>query len=251
MKTLVDRCSPRQVDFVLMIVISFAFVTPPARAETPAEKRIQAMHGLEVIVKMVGPVTQATDLQIICILKHDPAGDKYIEAMQDLDKKLGGLLSSLRERGEFVGEPGETLLFMPPPNSIVPSRVLLIGVGDEASLTLDRLRLIGRIASRQAVQLNAAHVSFAPTLRDQGSSRIDVAEGDAAVVEQFLLAYDSERRLQAEGLSPKHSIEDLTIEAGPKFFNGAVEKVTASVATAGEQIKLRNPAPYHASQHPR
>ena len=48
--------------------------------------------------KMIGPVTQATDLQVICILKHDPAGDKYIEAMQDLNGKLKGLLSSLRDR---------------------------------------------------------------------------------------------------------------------------------------------------------
>ena len=39
----------------------------------------------------IGPVTQATDLQIICVFKHNPAGDKYIEAMADFNGKLSGL----------------------------------------------------------------------------------------------------------------------------------------------------------------
>jgi hypothetical protein len=215
-----------------------------ASAQGPTEKSIDAPDGVRVSVKMIGPVTQTTDLQILCILKHDPAGDRYIEAMKDFNDKLGGLLANLRERGEFIADSGETLLFTPPAQSIAPAKVLFIGVGDESGLSLDQLRLAGRIAAREAVRLNASHVSFAPTLRDQGSTRIDVADGDGAVTEQFLLAYDSEKRLQAQGLSPDTTIKDFTIEAGPKYFEGSFEKVTASVETAGQIIKLRTSAPY-------
>jgi hypothetical protein len=218
---------------------------PSLFADAPTEKFIHAPHGLQVSIKMIGPVTEQTDLQIVCILQHNPAGDKYIDAMRDLNDKLGGLLSNLLDHGDFLAEPGETLLISCPPKSITPTRLLLIGVGEESSLSLDRMRLAGRIAARQAVQLNAAHVSFAPTLRDQGSTRIDVADGDAAVLEQFLLAYDGEKRLQAQGLSPKDDLKEFTIEAGPKFFDRAVEKAAAAVTVAAKQIQLRDASTSH------
>jgi hypothetical protein len=240
------RIQPQSV-VSFLIACALAASATFADVPTPTEHSLDAPHSLHVIIKMIGPVTQTTDLQIICVLKHDPAGDQYIQAMKDLNDKLGGLLFSLRDRGQFIGDPGETLLFTPPANSITPSRVLLIGVGEESKLTLDCLRLAGRIAAREAVRLNITHVSFAPTLRDQGSTRIDVGDGDAAIVEQFLLAYDTEKRLQSEGLSPGDNLKDLTIEAGPKFFDGAVEKVTPAITSATEQINQREATPYHAA----
>src|SRR5271155_2198354 len=135
-------------------------LAPIVRADAPAEKAIDGPDGVRVSVKMIGPVTQTTDLQIICVLKHDPSGDKYIEAMDDFTGKLNHLLSGLRDRGEFRGELGETLLFTPPANSITPKLVLLIGIGDEAAITPDKLQLIGEIAAREAVRLKASQVSF-------------------------------------------------------------------------------------------
>jgi hypothetical protein len=241
----------RKCDAIIMVTLIVAIGLVSWRAwsdSPPAERAVVAPHAVRVSVKMIGPVTQTTDIQMICVLKHDPVvGDKYIEAMDDLNKKLGGLLSSLRERGEFAGEPGETLLFTPPPNSITPMRVLLIGVGDEATLTLDRLKLAGRIAAREATRLGASDVSWAPTLRDQGSTRIDVGDGDAAFAEGFVLAYDTEARLQAQGLASKSQLKSLTIEAGPKYFEGASAKVSAAVAAAGEQVKQRKAEPYRGN----
>jgi hypothetical protein len=223
---------------VLMSIMLIGAASPSAGP--PPEQRMDAPNGMRISVKMIGPVTQTTDLQIICVLKHDPSGDKYIEAMADFNDKLGGLLSNLRERGEFVGEAGETLLFTPPSNSITPKQVLLIGVGKESELTVEKLKLAGKIAARQAVSVRAAHVSFAPTLRDQGSSRIDVGEGDAAVAEQMVLAYDTQMRLAEQGLAPKTQITDFIIEAGPKYFDGAAQKVRVAVAAAAQQVKARS-----------
>src|SRR5262245_49297999 len=227
----------RQIAVCVLVVVVAAgtcVTLAMGHAETAApEHSVSAARDVKVTVKMIGPVTQTTDLQIICLLKHNPAGDHYIEAMQDFNAKLGGVLSSLRERGEFVGEPGETLIFTPPAGSITPRHVLLIGVGEEASLAVDRLRFAGTIAAREAVRLGVSHVSFAPTLRDQGSSRIDVGEGDAAVAEGFLLAYDTERRLHEQGLASGAIIREFVIEAGPQYFAGTVEKVSAAVRSAG------------------
>ena len=135
-------------------------------------------------------------------------------------------------------------MFTPPSNSITPKQVLLIGVGEESELTIEKLKLAGKIAARQAVSVRAAHVSFAPTLRDQGSSRIDVGDGDAAVAEQVVLAYDTQIRLAEQGLAPKMQITDFIIEAGPKYFEGAAQKVQAAVAAAAQQVKARNTNAY-------
>jgi len=232
--------------FRVFAVLAFA-VAPLVFADaTPATKSVNAPHDQTVAVEMIAPATQTTDLQVLCILKHNPAGDKYIEAMDDFNQKLHGLLSGLRDRGEFVGDFGETLLFTPPPNSITPKQVLLIGVGDEATLTSERLKTVGGIAAREATRLKASHVSFAPALRDQGSTRVDVGDGDAAFVSGWVLACDTEKKLQDQGLQPPLTISTLVIEAGPKFFDGAATKVAGAVNDATTAIHERSAAPYAA-----
>jgi hypothetical protein len=108
---------------------------------------------IKVSIKMVGPYTEAADLQIICLFRHKPSGDTYQGAAKDTDAHLGGLLSALRNRGEFVGDPGETFLFTPSKGSIPAKRFMLIGLGEEKDLSLDSLRFVGRIAAREAVRL--------------------------------------------------------------------------------------------------
>jgi hypothetical protein len=242
METAMKTVHRNAIKFLIFSVAVFA-VSSVFAAGTP-QKSFQAQHGLKVSVKEIGPVTQTTNLQIITLLKHNPTGDKYIEAMQDFNDKQGGLIAALRERGEFIGELGETLLYTPPKHSIKPKKVLLIGLGDEKELSLDKLRVAGRIAVREAVRLRAKQVSFAPTLRDQGSSVIDVGEGDAAVIEQVLLAYDTEKHLQKEGLTPKFSISGWVIEAGPKYFDSAKTHIEATIHEITEHLKQRETKPY-------
>src|SRR5438128_10552907 len=69
---------------LLIIVAAGIFVAPTvSRVESATpEKSVPAPRDVKVTVKMIGPVTQTTDLQIICLLKHNPAGDQYIEAMR-------------------------------------------------------------------------------------------------------------------------------------------------------------------------
>jgi leucyl aminopeptidase len=200
--------------------------------------------GINVSIKMVGPYMEAADLQFICLFKHKASGDTYQGAATETDKHLGGLLSALRNHGEFVGELGETLLFTPTKGSIPAKRFMIIGLGEEKDLSLDSLRLMGRIAAREAVRLQAKHVAWAPVIRDQGNSAIDVGEGDRAFVEQMLSAYDTEKRLQAQGLAPKFSIETLVIEAGPSYFDGAVKQVGEGIESVSAEVAKRDSTPF-------
>ena len=202
--------------------------------------------GIQLSVKMVGPYMEPADLQIICLFKHKSAGDTYQGAAKDTDAHLSGLLSALRNRGEFAGELGETFLFTPSKGSIPAKRFMIIGLGEEKDLSLDTLRVVGRIAAREAVRLKASHIAWAPVIRDEGNTTVEVGAGDRVFAEQFISAYDTEKRLQAQGLAPKFSISTLVIEAGPAYFDSAVkqvgeglESVTATLGQARVRDALR------------
>jgi hypothetical protein len=237
---------PKAVSVGLMLLVlggvEASFATEANTA--PAEKTFEAPHGLKVSIKMIGPYTEPADLQIICLFKHKASGDTYQGAAKDTDEHLHGILSALRNRGEFVGELGETFLFTPPSGSIPAKRFMVIGLGEEKDLSLDSLRVVGRIAAREAVRLNAKHVAWAPVIRDEGNTALDVGEGGRAFIEQMLSAYDTEKRLQAEALAPAFSVEDLVIEAGPTYFDDAAKQVGEGIESMTAVLAQRNAAPY-------
>lgn len=226
-------------------MLAVTTATAAESSASPKEKIFEAKpQGIQLSIKMVGPYMEAADLQIICLFKHKPAGDTYQGAAKETDEKLGGLLSALRNRGEFVGETGETFLFTPANGSIPARQFMVIGLGDEKDLSLDTLREVGRIAAREAVRLKAKHVAWAPVIRDEGNTTIDVGEGDRAFTEQMLAAYDTEKRLQAQGLAPEFSIESLVIEAGPTFFDAAVKQVGLGIDSVTAELQKRDSTPY-------
>ncbi|HTL72840.1 MAG TPA: M17 family peptidase N-terminal domain-containing protein [bacterium] len=232
---------------VSSLAVALLFATASA-ADSPAAPKENVFAtkplGVQWSIKMVGPYMEAADLQIICLFKHKASGDTYIGAAKDTDAHLGGLLSALRNRGEFIGEQGETILFTPAKGSIPAKRFLVIGLGEENDLSLASLQLVGRIAAREAVRLKAKHVAWAPVIRDQGNSTIEVGIGDRAFAEQFISAYDTEKRLQAQKLAPEFSIETVVIEAGPSYFDGAVKQVGEGIEAVSAELTKRDPTPY-------
>ena len=234
--------------FHFLTVVCAGLVLNASAADSPATPKENVFAtkplGITLSIKMVGPFMEPADLQIICLLKHQSNGDTYQGAAKETDVKLGGILSSLRNRGEFAGETGETFLFTPLKGSIPAKRFLVIGLGAEKDLSLDTLRIVGRIAAREAVRLKAKRVAWAPVIRDEGSTTIDVGEGDRAFAEEMLAAYDTEKRLQAQGLAPKFSIESFVIEAGPSFFDGAVKQVGQGIDSVTAELQKRDATPY-------
>jgi Cytosol aminopeptidase family, N-terminal domain len=233
---------------VIALSFALAFLAASAGAADPPSPKENVFStkplGIQFSIKMVGPYSEAADLQIICLFKHKPTGDTYQGAAKDTDAHLGGILSALRNRGEFVGELGETILFTPPARSIPAKRFMVIGLGDERDLSLNMLQVVGHIAAREAVRLKARQVAWAPVIRDEGNVTIEVGEGDRTFTEQFLSAYDTEKRLQAQGLAPEFDIEDVVIEAGPSFFDSAVRQVGEGIVSIEMKLGQREAAPY-------
>src|SRR3954454_23543350 len=141
----------------LAVVCGLAAVprpTPVAAADEVKETVVEGPDKLSIKVRMEGPYTADTPLQVVCYFKYTPEGAKRMSgAPVELDKRLGGTIASLRERGEFVGDEGETLLLIPPKDSIKARALLLVGLGEEDALSLKVMERVGRVSLREAALL--------------------------------------------------------------------------------------------------
>jgi hypothetical protein len=180
----------------------------------------------------------------VCFFKHKATGDTLLSAAAELDKDLGGLISSLRNRGEFVGNELETFTILPPQNSIKPKLLLLIGLGDEKIFSLDTMQRVGTVALREAIKLKATRVAFAPIARDQGDSKLDVGDVARAVMQNAILAYDTQKRLQQQRLAQPFTIQEWIYEAGPTYYKGVIQKVQQAIALTNTQVAARSSTPY-------
>lgn len=208
------------------------------------EKSLDAPSGLTIKVRMEGPYDADTPLQIVCYFKHKKAGDKTLGAAVELDKRMGGVVASLRNRGEFVGDELETALLTPPKDTIKPKLLLIVGLGDEDSLSLERMESVGKIALREAAKLGVKRAAFAPLLRDQGNSKFGTGDVEQAVTRGLLLAYDTEKRLQKDGLAKSFTLDEWVVEAGPDYFDDTVRGVQKGIDEAKATAAKRPSAPY-------
>jgi hypothetical protein len=219
-------------------------------ADPVKEVAIDAPNKVTIKVRMEGPYTADVPLQIVCYFKYTPEGVKRMSGSPvELDKHLGGVIGSLRERGEFVGDDLETILITPPQGSIPAKALLLIGLGDETTLSLDKMERVGRVAVREAARLGIKKVAFAPLIRDQGNSKLPTGDVSAAVLRGVLLAYDTEKRLQNEGLAKAYSLDEWWQEAGATYFDETVE-ATNKAAKDGQTAIASRPASPYASRKP-
>ena len=209
------------------------------------EKALDAPNNVKVKVRMEGPYTADVPLQIVCYFRYTPERAKRMSgAPVELDKRLGGIIASLRERGEFGGDPLETILITPSNDSIKAQALLLVGLGDEDTLSLKLMEAVGRISLRQAARLGVSRVGFAPLIRDQGNTKLGTGDVAMAVVRGMLLAYDTEKRLQKQGLTKAYTLDQWNVEAGPMYFDETVLGVQKAIEQANQAIKDRSAEPY-------
>src|SRR4051812_22025427 len=222
---------------------------PLAAADDVKETVVEGPDRLAIKVRMEGPYTADTPLQVVCYFKYTPEGARRMSgAPVELDKHLGGAIASLRERGEFVGDDLETFLIIPPEGSIKAKALLLIGLGDEATLSPEKMERVGKAALREAKRLGVKRAAFAPLIRDQGNSKIPAGDVARHVVKGVTLARDTESRLAKEGLGKGDALGEWAMEAGPMFYDETVEGVRKGVKEANEAIAARPKAPYAAGK---
>jgi len=90
--------------FSLLVFILLTAHGSPTRSDEPnesvKEEAFDAAHKVKVKVRMEGPYTAEVPLQVVCYFKYSPDRAKRMSgAPVELDKRLGGLVASLRERG--------------------------------------------------------------------------------------------------------------------------------------------------------
>src|SRR4051812_38938570 len=115
---------------VLVVPAVPAVLVIPARPDDAAsavkEQALDAPHQVTIKVRMEGPYTADVPLQVVCYFRYTPErAGRMSGAPVELDKRLGGVIASLRERGEFAAEPLETLLVTSPRDSIKAKALLL------------------------------------------------------------------------------------------------------------------------------
>ena len=121
---------------------------------------------------------------------------------------------------------------------------MLIGLGEEEKLTLKTMRRIGTVALREAVRAGARSAAFGAALRDQGNAVFAVGDVGREVMHGALLAFDTERRLQKEGLGATVSLSEWILLAGPQFFHEVVPGASAGVDAAVAGAVARSGDPY-------
>jgi hypothetical protein len=226
---------------LLAVVILAGLAWADETLDKVKEKALDAPNKVNVKVRMEGPSTADVPLQVVCYFKYTPERAKRMSgAPVELDKQLGGVIASLRERDEFVGDQLETILISPPENSIKAKALLLVGLGDEDALSLKLMEAVGRVSLKEAARLGASRVAFAPLIRDQGNTKIGTGDVEMAVVQGMLLAYDTEKRLQKEGLSKAYTLDQWNVEAGPMYFDETVGGVQKAIGQADKAIKDRS-----------
>lgn len=233
---------------VLMIVAAFAACFPSiglTQEKAPAETRLEGPAGLPIIVRMQGPYDADVQLQIVCYFEKTPTSDaKLFGAPLELDQRLGGVVASLRSRGEFKGDKLETLLITPPEGRIGPKQLLLIGLGKESDLSLARMEEVGKAALREAVRIGASRVAFAPLIKDAGNNALAAGDVENAVVRGMLLARDTEIRLQQQGLAKPFNLSIWIVEAGPTYYDETIVGVRKAVEQSKQTIGERASSAY-------
>jgi len=121
------------------------------------------------------PADTDTYLQIVCLFRSSPV-NKLQGSLAEINDKLAGLLDRIRSPQLFRGELGETVLLTPPKNSIGAKKLLIVGLGDSQTFSLQRMQLVGEIVYTEASRLCVRNPFFAPTVLDGGVSRFTTGQ---------------------------------------------------------------------------
>ncbi|CAA9453080.1 MAG: Cytosol aminopeptidase PepA [uncultured Rubrobacteraceae bacterium] len=109
-------------------------------------------------------------------------------------EELNEAVASILSNGDFSGKDGETALVYAPQGLTTP-RLLLVGLGDRSSFTLDKLRRAAATAAKRAQTLKLDDAAFALHVTEGSAARVAAAE--AAAEGAVLGAYRFDRHKTA------------------------------------------------------
>ena len=191
---------------------------PPHSPDPSAPHAESFVHGgVTFKAVAVSPSQTHTALQVVCF-PDQTLNQTYGGGTELVDTGFKGAIRQLRREDLFRGERLETLLLHPASQQIPARNLLLIGLGDPASLTLQALTSLGRVAAREAIKLKVSGFSFAPSLKDAGLSLFSAAEVSVALATGMMQAISSAHVLHERGLLQDFALEEITFLAGPQHL---------------------------------
>jgi hypothetical protein len=227
---------PFLLSFAFASALGFVGICPVVPQNPRKDSHTPSITTLEVHnspvpthVLVQSPSDTRTDLQIICLFASTPANTLH-GSLVETDQKLKGLLVSIRNPSRFRGELGETLLLVPPPDSLAAKSLLMIGLGDSESYTPQRMELVGSIVYSESSRLGIQHPFFAPTVIDGGVSKFSAGDTAEQFYAGFLRGARTHKFLADRGASRRAVIEDLTYLAGPAHATDTQHGLERAVA---------------------
>lgn len=160
---------------------------------------------MNILVKS-GEATAATTDVLVCLeYEQDKTWSK---AVQPVDQKLGGQLSTLRKSGEFSGKPNNTAL-LHIDGKLPAKRVLLVGMGTRETVTLERIRqAMGTAAKRARTAKAKGIVCVMPDVPKGTGPMDDVAQ---AMVEGLVLGEYRFNEYRTDRTDDNHSLQSCII----------------------------------------
>jgi hypothetical protein len=209
---------------IFLTVVVAGTQTPPPLVDVPG-----APVHIQILAK--SPADTVTDLQAICLFRSEPANTLH-GSLVEMDEKLKGLLDRVRKPELFGGELGETLVIAPPKNSLAARKLLIIGLGDSANFSPQRMQLVGEVLYREAQDLRVAHPFFAPTILDGGVAKFTTGQVAEQVMSGFLRAAQTDKILRDAGASVDPRVTTLTYLAGAKNVQSTREGIERAITAA-------------------
>lgn len=218
-----------------LLLISATDVSQTSKTTLPAintREILGKVDGIEIEAVVQSPSAQETPLQIVClfeytegdIYKSPPALPKELNGMVHVDQALHGLITELRKTNKFEGKSLETLLIIPPPNTIPAKKLLLIGLGNRNDFKPEIMRMIGVTGMREALRIGVKNYSHASDLKDAGISS-PTADVAGYVVQGALEAYRTQMFLKKQNASDALSVTKISVLNGPAYFEDAKEGI--------------------------
>lgn len=160
---------------------------------------------MNIRVDMVDPRRVDTALLVLGVFQgHDAIGG----AVSLVDEALGGMIGELVSAGDFKGKADQTAVLYTR-GAIAAQRVMLVGLGERAPWTLDKVRRAAAAVTRAARKLGV--VRYHCRLFGEGQVDLGVEDVSQAIVEGTILgAYlFTDHKTVTEDLDPV--VEELTL----------------------------------------
>jgi leucyl aminopeptidase len=164
-----------------------------------------------------------------------------------LDAAMNGLIGRVLAAGDFTGKKEEVLPLYPPAGTVAAERILLVGAGNPADYTLERLRRIVGTAVRQAEKLSIREMALLLDHVEHSSESLGAGLAARGAAEAAVLAsWDfREYKTERDERRPPATVEQVTLvarhAAEEREFKAAAERaeICARAANLARELATR------------